>query len=90
MQTHPFTPPAFYPRGLSTRLPRADWPQTLLDQYRAAYLLRRAAQTLWQLAQLANWRDEGLTHAYHTAYDALDQVELLAAPALRAWEASHA
>lgn len=90
MYTHPTTPLDVYPLGLSTRIPHADWPQSLLDLYRAAYALRWAAQTLWHQAETAKWRDESLTHAYHSAVDALDQVELIAAPELRAWEASHA
>lgn len=90
MYTHHNTPLHIYPLGLSSRIPHADWPQSLLDLYRAAYALRRAAQTLWHLAEGAEWRNETLTHAYHTAFDALDKVELIAAPELRAWEASHA
>lgn len=89
MHAHPYRTFQVYPLGLSSRLPDAQWPQSLLDLYRTAYALRRAAQTLWQLAQGADWRDQPMTLAYRAAYDALDKVELIAAPELRAWEASH-
>lgn len=88
MQAHHHTPHLYSPY-LSSRLPDPQWPQSLLDLYRTAYALRRASLLLWQMAEAANWRDESLTHAYRAAFDALDTVELLAAPELRAWEASH-
>lgn len=87
--THPSFPPA-HPQGIAARAPDARWPLPLLDLYRTAYRLHTAVQMLWQLAQTQQWRDEALTHAYHTAFDALDQVEMIAAPLVRAWEADHA